>query len=315
MRFAHITRGKAGSQWVKDVLTDPVIFAAQGLRFHQPLGAYGMSDFAAEEDGTLVAPVMQVSSDQWLTQARADDRCVVVLRDPRDTIVSWLFSVSYSHVTEDHILLIRPPMLALDLRGKLELATYIFWLGSSTQLSWVEFEPTGRERVFRYEDLIADELGAFRAMVEHFGWDVREDDLRAAVERVTFSRRSGGRARGEKDVFSHYRSGVAGDWRNYFERDLAERLENAAPGMMRRLGYETRDDWWTAQPVTIPDLDAGAAASADAEAARAEAALARAELAAVKAASAKLLERCAALDGAERTLAALGARIAQKRPR
>lgn len=315
-RFAHITLGKAGSQWVKDVLTDPQIFAAQGLAFHQPRGAYSMAAFATEPDGTLVAPAFHVSYEEWRAFSRPDDRCVVVLRDPRDSIVSWAFSVAYSHVTEDHVRIIRPALLSLDLRGKLEVATYTFWESADVQRSWAAYPATDNECVYRYEDLVADELGTFRSMIDHFGWTVHDEDLREVVARLTFARRTGGRARGEKDPFSHYRNGVPGDWRNYFDRDLAERFENACPGLVRELGYESSDEWWRSQPETIPELGSGASLAAE-EGDRLREQLARteAELDAVRAASEQLLERCEQLERAERTLEELSARIVPARAR
>lgn len=311
-RFAHLTLGKAGSQWVKDVLTDPEIFAAQGLRFHQPRGAYSMATFAAEPDRTFVAPAFHVSYDEWHEFSKADDRCVVVLRDPRDSIVSWAFSVAYSHVTEDHIRIIRPAMLALDLRGKLEIGTYTFWESAHVQRSWAIRPATDGVRVYRYEDIVTDEQGAFRSMVDHFGWPVAESDLREVVERMTFTKRTGGRARGEKNEFSHYRNGVPGDWRNYFDRDLAERFEFAVPGLLCELGYETSNDWWKAQPETIPGLGGGAAIGGDeADRLREELARTRAELDAVRSASERLLERCAELERAESALDELSVRFAR----
>ena len=139
MRFAHITLGKAGSQWVKDVLTDPDLFGLQkDLTFSYPSkgGVYGMPEFSAEPDRVFAGPIYEVRYEDWRRYRAPDDRCIVVLRDPRDSIVSWAFSVTFSHVTEEHVRLIRPALLALDLRGKLEVAMYTFWESSAAQRSW-----------------------------------------------------------------------------------------------------------------------------------------------------------------------------------
>lgn len=310
-RFAHLTLGKAGSQWVKDVLTDPQIFAAQQLRFVQPEGGYSMASFAAEPDRTLVAPAFHVSYDDWHAFSQPGDRCVVVLRDPRDSIVSWAFSVAYSHVTEHHIGIIRPPMLALDLRGKLEVSMYTYWESADVQRSWGQREPTETERVYRYEDLVADEHAAFRSMVEHFGWNVDQADLDAVVDRLTFTKRSGGRERGKKDPYSHYRNGVPGDWKNYFDRDLAGRFERAAPGLLTHLGYEMSDDWWEAQPETLEALSGqGATGPTDSESLRLELARTRAALVAAEGTAENLLARIEGLSGIERELDVIIRRLA-----
>jgi hypothetical protein len=302
-RFAHITRGKTGSQWVKDVLGDPRIIGPHDVRLSQPHDRYGMRDFAAEPEGTLVAPLFHAVPADWLAHKGADDRCVVVLRDPRDAIVSAAFSMAYSHVTTAEVALVRRPLLALDVRGKLEVTAYLFLAQPEMDVPWAEHRSTGCELLCRFEDLLTDELAAFRRIIDHFGWDVRDDVLREVVDGMTFSRRSGGRAPGEHDVFSHFRNGVAGDWRNWFDRDLAERFENARPGMMRRLGYETRDDWWRRQPDELANLQSPAAPRESPQQLRAELTRVRAELDVVRGAAERVLDSSAALDALERALA------------
>jgi hypothetical protein len=315
-RFAHITLGKAGSQWVKDVLTDPQIFAAQDLRLFQPRGPFSMAAFAAEPDRTLVAPAFHVTHEEWRAFSAAGDRCIVVLRDPRDSIVSWAFSVAYSHVTEDHIGIIRPAMLALDLRGKLEVSMYTYWESAHVQRSWAGHVPTATERVFRYEDIVADEHAAFRSMVDHFQWDVAPGDLAEVVDRLTFRRRSGGRERGEKNLFNHLRNGVPGDWKNYFDRDLGERFERSSPGLLTALGYETRHDWWTQLPVEVESLSRDEKPDVDAlDSVRAELARARASLAASEALTEQLMMRIERLGAVEHQVDTLMRRLAPEAAR
>ncbi|HEY5258353.1 MAG TPA: sulfotransferase domain-containing protein [Candidatus Baltobacteraceae bacterium] len=263
MRFAHITLGKAGSQWIKDVLSDPDIFGLQtGLRFFRPDkgGTYGMSQFAHEADGTVAAPIYEVTYDDWKQYAGPTDRCLVVLRDPRDSIVSWGFSIAYSHVTEEHVRIVRPALLALDLRGKLEVAMYTFWESAKAQRSWAARPRTQTEFVLKYEDVIADEHKAFRDILDFFGWVAPEDVLAKVVNRLSFKTRSG-RKPGEKQEFSHYRNGVAGDWKNYFDRDLGRRFEEACPGLLVEMGYERVNDWWESLPEDVPGLSEGAMGS------------------------------------------------------
>jgi len=302
-RFAHITLGKAGSQWVKDVLTDPEIFAAQDLRFVQPTGAYSMPSFAAEPDRTLVAPAFHVSHEEWRAFSGPDDRCVVVLRDPRDSIVSWAFSVAYSHVTEPHISVIRPPMLALNLRGKLEVSMYVYWEAGDVQRSWSRLEPTANVRVYRYEDLVENEHATFSSMIEHFGWRVHGPALDAVVDRLTFAKRTGGRQRGAKDTYSHLRNGVPGDWKNYFDRDLAERFERGMPGLLTQLGYETSDDWWKEQPESVEALrDDTPDGETELESVRRELARTRAALIVAEGNTNRLVATVEGLRGVEREL-------------
>jgi hypothetical protein len=59
-----------------------------------------------------------------------------------------------------------------------------------------------------------------------------------ALDRFSFQRLAGGRQRGEEDQGSHYRRGVAGDWRNHLTpRHLAAFRERFGD-LTQRLGYE-----------------------------------------------------------------------------
>jgi hypothetical protein len=261
-RFAHFTRAKTGSQWVRDVLSDPDIVGPQGVTAWRTTKR-DVDAFASAHDGTFLSPLFNVMPVEWLAMRRPGDRCVVVLRDPRDAIVSWTFSLAYSHVSGRATELIRPALLSLDLRGKLEVAIVLFFTVPRMDLAWTTYAPSGSELVCRFEDLLTDEVAAFRAMIDHFGWNVSDETLRTVVDRYTFKRRSGGRAPGVKDDGSHFRNAVAGDWRNYFDRDLARRFENLAPGLVRALGYETSDEWWTAQPESLPAFTARDAVAAE----------------------------------------------------
>lgn len=291
-RFVYSTCRKTGSQWVTGVLGDPQLGASRGVVLKRPDDGYRIDDFEAEPDGTLLAPIFDLTPLRWRMTAKPDDRCAVVLRDPRDIVVSWVFSSAYSHPSDAEVALIRSPLLALNLREKLELAAFILKLATRVQLAWALAAPTPLAQTFRYEDLVADEVGVFAEMTDYFGWHVAPHALAEVVARHTFSARSGGRPRGEKDPFSHYRAATPGDWVNYFDRDLAQRYEAAMPGVVRGLGYAKSDDWWRAQPETIAGLDAG---GVETDALRAERDAALAELAALRGAAESLVRRVEAL--------------------
>jgi hypothetical protein len=47
-----------------------------------------------------------------------------------------------------------------------------------------------------------------------------------------------GRRPGQEDVSSHYRKGVSGDWRNYFENVHVQHFHKRYPGVVEKLGYD-----------------------------------------------------------------------------
>ena len=62
--------------------------------------------------------------------------------------------------------------------------------------------------------------------------------LNAIVEKNNFKNLSGGRKKGEEDKKSHFRNGIAGDWKNYFDKDVLAMFNEIYPNYVKRLGYQ-----------------------------------------------------------------------------
>ena len=58
-----------------------------------------------------------------------------------------------------------------------------------------------------------------------------------------FETKTAGRKEGEEDVTSHYRKGVAGDWRNHFTQAHVDEFKTRYGDLLVRLGYEQSADW------------------------------------------------------------------------
>src|SRR5215831_2579324 len=252
-RVVHLTYHKCGSQWVRDVLTAPEL-----LPYSQtPLYGGGLLApdvvWSAQPDHTFMGPLYGVSYDDWLRHRRDDDKAVVVLRDPRDRLVSLVYSQTYSHATDvigdrfRELYLRLDPYSRLMFALMLEAATY----GASLR-SWAEQESSPAAYITSYEKLIADSVGEYGRIVRFLGWSVPASVLRAVVDRLSFERRSG-RKPGNEDVSSHYRMGKAGDWRRHFDARLGELHEAMLPSLVVALGYESNNDWYRSLPEALAD--------------------------------------------------------------
>lgn len=58
-----------------------------------------------------------------------------------------------------------------------------------------------------------------------------------------FQKKAGGRKAGEEDKKSHYRKGVAGDWRNHFKQQHIDYLKQQYNDVLVQYGYEADDNW------------------------------------------------------------------------
>lgn len=67
--------------------------------------------------------------------------------------------------------------------------------------------------------------------------------VREIVHEHRFEEKTQGRAAGNEDVSSHWRKGMAGDWRNHFRQSHVEAFKSAYNPLLVKLGYESGPDW------------------------------------------------------------------------
>ena len=58
-----------------------------------------------------------------------------------------------------------------------------------------------------------------------------------------FQKKAGGRKEGEEDVRSHFRKGVAGDWKNHFKDCHRKYFKTHYSNLLIKLGYERDQNW------------------------------------------------------------------------
>ena len=72
---------------------------------------------------------------------------------------------------------------------------------------------------------------------------ITSSDVRALVEKKSFSKLAGGRQRGQENVESHYRKGTPGDWVNHLNDAHRRRFKDEFGDLLIKLGYESDDAW------------------------------------------------------------------------
>jgi hypothetical protein len=236
----HITHWKAGSQWVRAVLHE-----AMPGRYIRVEG--DLSNIRPDQlrPGAVYTPVyLPAHGFKEFVPESLPQRRFVVIRDLRDTLVSWYFSVKHSHgrtdaLTDSYVLSYRERFdqcseeegLIVTLKERLDPIVRI-------QRSWLR----AGELVVRYEDMLADEHGAFKRIFDHCGLDVDPRVRADAVARHSFENRTG-RKRGEEDLSAHHRKGVAGDWRNHFTPRVTDAFKERLGQALLEAGYEQSMDW------------------------------------------------------------------------
>lgn len=73
---------------------------------------------------------------------------------------------------------------------------------------------------------------------------ITSERLLQILEENSFSKKSQGRSQGQENVKSHYRKGVAGDWKNHLKPEHIVYFKDNYNDLLLKLGYESNPDWW-----------------------------------------------------------------------
>ena len=233
----HITHAKAASQWFRCIFR-----AAFGSAIVEP-DPDGLVWFQQGITPGKVYPCVFLSSlELAAAQLHGNIRRCVVIRDLRDTAVSAYFSLLATHRLETPML-VRWRMTLKGLSNEEGLMLIIERFLSQIaviQRSWVESE----EQVLHVEDFFTRPLEMFQLMFRrHFDLEIERPAVEALLARNNFERYSGGRKTGEEDRNSHFRKGVAGDWRSHFTQDHVNRFKQLYGPLLILTGYEENDRW------------------------------------------------------------------------
>ncbi|MEQ9299459.1 MAG: sulfotransferase domain-containing protein [Cyclobacteriaceae bacterium] len=201
-----------------------------------------------------------------------------LIRDPRDVVVSGYFSHKHSHGTDndwEELVPHRDKLLKLSFeQGLMEEIDFNEYTIRSME-SWDYSNDNILE--LRYEQLVEDPYGVLvsafdsigvidhsqiytrsikssfscflsnvkRRLIsrDHASTTIPIGDLLRILYENNYSRMAGGRKSGIENQKSHYRKGVSGDWKNYFNEDHKSYFKERYNEVLIKLGYESDDDW------------------------------------------------------------------------
>lgn len=247
----HCCIGRTGSQWLRRMLSDSIVYRRSGLR------TYGYQDRLpgridqrglTERTFERPFPPHRIITPLYLSFDNFKDlpkppayRAFFVYRDPRDIVVSGYFlrrnTDTRGNTAEDRSFLQAASLEdgliytidRAERRGVFD--AFRSWSDAASK------DPNVKS--IRYEDLTGDR--GFRSIQDLMAFcdiAIGPQELREVLDRCSFDRLSGGRRKGEADRSSHYRRGVTGDWAKYFTPRIDERFNEVAGDLVPLFGYE-----------------------------------------------------------------------------
>ena len=243
-------------------------------------GTFDRAELRRRVDAVGAEFVTCCTADRRQVEVLRPVRAFHVIRDPRDIIVSAYFSNRNSLSTEPypHIQRHRAELRNTSLEQGL-LLEMEFSKAELVQIGDWDYTHDHILEV-KAEDLLAHPYEGFISIFRHLGLlgevepQRAHEQLRVSIERLRnrLSRRTGlerlrrripatgeivlgtvyaqrfdaltgGRQRGNEDVESHYRKGVAGDWANYFTAEHVDAFNEQFGDLLVKLGYEENRQW------------------------------------------------------------------------
>lgn len=89
----------------------------------------------------------------------------------------------------------------------------------------------------RFEDLISQPVDVLTGCLAFLGVSLPRKEIERITERINFTTLSGGRSRGQADPKSHYRKGIAGEWRHVFSSADLDFVKRKCGDEYRKAGY------------------------------------------------------------------------------
>ena len=234
---------KTASQWFRAVFNDPTIYQYTGLvtRPYVQLGLGNASSVPALPPKTI-GTHLYISYQTYLDIPKpANYKTFFVLRDPRDAVVSWYFSAKYSHVLTSVIPELRKDLTQLDLSDGLKYITNrLLEFGYfDVQKSWINAtQEQENVAIFRYEDLVSSNNSFLKKLLNYLQIKIPQAEFIALCDRHKFETITKGRVQGEENINSHYRKGIAGDWKNYFDSSTLDHFYQVTKDLVEVLGYQ-----------------------------------------------------------------------------
>lgn len=194
---------------------------------------------SALSPGQIVMSHLHFSHDRWQSVVESGTRCIFMVRDPRDVVVSQAHYILGQRRHRNHELFRSQKSfrdcVSLSIVGHPD--TNLLSIGETLR----RFEGWMRDGVLvvRFEDLVGSQgqgndtrqREALKTIYNHIGLELDAQTL-SHLAFKTFSNRS-----------PTFKNGVAGRWKDDFDDELKEQFKESAAEAIVRYGYESDDKW------------------------------------------------------------------------
>jgi len=247
----HCALQKTGTQWMFDVLSDPIVYRYSGMtveKFKVPRRKSQTHPLRSLKEpfkkDTIVSGVSGTYKNyvKDIPKNDGNDVAFYVVRDPREMVVSWYFSTRENHLVD------RGSMMHVHrnkLRSKSKKEGLIYtielfdWKGKfEVMRSWMDKDNKENIKVVKFEDITNESFSTFKCLFEFLDIKIPNEELSNLVKSYSFKTLTG-RKKGKEDRSSHMRGGVSKSWKKHFDDDLLKLFNSKAHDIV--VGYNYSD--------------------------------------------------------------------------
>lgn len=238
----HCCSQRTASQWFKAVFSDLTFYKYTRLEV-LPFSQLGNQDeftFDKPFPKHNIVTQLYIGYPSYTSIPKPEKyKTFYVLRDPRDLVVSSYFSSKNSHAAVGYINERRTQLQNLSLSEGLKYTINFKQVSFEAQKSWMHIsEDQQNIKIFRYEDLAYDHRAFLSKLFDYLDVAMPEKEFIALCDRHKYESYTKGRDQGLEDINAHYRKGIAGDWRNYFDDSTMAYFKEVTLDLLEVLGYQ-----------------------------------------------------------------------------
>lgn len=229
---------KTGSQWLSAVLSDPEINSLTSLKPY-PQRRYEYDEFKRTFPRGVYVPGLYISYDLYEEIIKPTSyRTVYVMRDPRDIVVSWYWSMKETHTIMGKVSKYRAALNELNFDEGLHYCIDAFNMKFACMRSWANNLSDPNVLPVRLEASRSDPVGFVQIILRHIDINCDRILLSRILENYTIQKMRAKdlekRSAGEE---SHYRR-TPSSHREVFSLKHQQHFREVNGNLLEVLGYE-----------------------------------------------------------------------------
>lgn len=233
-----LTMQKSGSQWIKRVLNDKRVKKKSNLYLY-PQHRYEWNQFHEKFPRGVFVPGLYMSYDLYEEIKKPKNhKTLCIMRDPRDIVISWYFSMLKTHALMGKVGRYRKALKNMDIDEGLHYCIDELSIKFIAMRTWINNKNDKNLYIIRFEDLTKDPDEAFKKIFKYLNININESEIRKINKKYSKEnmRKKDLENRQDKSD-SHYR--IKGSKHSdYFKERHYEHFYNVSGDLVTALGYE-----------------------------------------------------------------------------